>query len=206
MFRFVPLARRTAFAPQAAVWIMVIGSTVELACILVQAARARQSHFNRATPGDAAIYAVMGMFAVFFTGGVVPLAWEIARRPDEHADQLMAWASVAGLIGTFVVGTATGILMNDRNARKGRAEHRRLPLLGWELTGDDMRPPHFLGIHAMQALPLIAATAEWLGPGQSRSLFASGAIAYVLLAAGLTIQALRGRRASISVPMAGTYR
>jgi len=196
MFSYVRPERRSALLPSAAVWMMIVGCTVELSCIVLQAARARRSHFNRSTPLDAAIYAAMGAFAVLFIGAVLPLAWEIGRRPDEHADPNMVWATVAGLLATFIVGGGTGALMSARSDHATRREKARLPLFGWNMTRGDMRAPHFFGIHAMQALPMIAAGANLLSSRRAGSLFVAGALAYGLLIGGLLYQALRGKPAA----------
>jgi len=193
MFSYVRPERRAAFLPSAAVWMMIVGSTVELSCIVLQAARTRRSHFNRSTPRDAAIYAAMGAFAVLFIGAVLPLAWEIAQRPDEHADPNMVRAIVAGLLATFVGGGGTGALMSARSDHAIGREKARLPLFGWNMTGGDVRAPHFFGIHAMQALPMIAAGANVLSSRRAGSLFVAGALAYGLLTGGLLYQALRGK-------------
>ena len=195
MFRYVRQERSSTFLPNAAVGMMVVGSTVELAGIVGQAARARRSHFNMSTPIDAAIYAVMGPFAVLFIGAVLPLAWEIARRPDDNADPIMVKAIVAGLLATFVVGGGTGALMGRRNVHAVGPEKSRLPLFGWSRTGGDIRAPHFFGIHAMQALPMLAAGSTILSSRRRGPVFAAGALAYGLLTAGLLYQALSGKPA-----------
>ncbi len=194
MFAFVRPERRLAMLPLATVGIMVAGSTVELACITLQAARARRSHFNVSTPGDAAIYATMGMFALLFIGAVLPLAWEIALRPNEHADRTMNQAIVAGLLMTGVVGGGTGVLMSVKGRATVDRPGKHLPLLGWSMSGSDLRVPHFLGIHAMQVLPMLAAGALALSFRRATSLFAVSAIAYGLLTAGLLYRALRVRQ------------
>lgn len=171
---------------------MLVGCGVELCCIVLQAAQARRSHLNRFTPADAAVYATMGAFALLFVGAVLPLAWEIARRPDVQADRQVAMASVLGLAATFVFGGGTGALMSARNGHGVEREHARLPLFGWSMTGGDLRAPHFLGIHAMQALPMMAAGAKALSARRTRPLFAVGATTYRVLTAGLFYQALRG--------------
>lgn len=193
MFRYIRPEFRSAFLPSAAVWMMIVGCTVELFCIGLQAARGRRSHFNTSTPRDAAIFAVMGAFAVLFIGALLPLAWEIAWRPDAHADPHMVWAIVAGLLATVVVGGGTGGLMSARSKHAVGREGGRLPLFGWNLSGGDMRAPHFFGIHAMQALPLIAAAANLLSPTRAGSLLVIGALAYGVLTAGLLYQALHGK-------------
>lgn len=135
----------------------------------------------------------MGACAVLFVGAVLPLAWEIARRPDEQADRRMIQASVTGLLATFFIGGGTGSLMSAKNSHVIGRENARLPLFGWNMTGGDVRAPHFLGIHAMQALPMIAAGAKALSPKRAKSLSAVGTLTYGLLTAGLLYQALRGQ-------------
>lgn len=195
-FALVRPERRSALPARATVWMMTSGSTVELACILLQAARARRSHFNDSTPGDAAIYATMGAFAVLFIGGVFPLAWEIARRPGGPVDRVNLQATVAGLLMTGLVGGGTGGLMSAKRRRAIGQQGRRLPLLGWYLSGGDLRVPHFLGIHAMQALPMIAAGAKIVSPRRAPLLFGVGAVAYGLLTAGLLYRALTAKPAA----------
>lgn len=196
MFECVRPQRRSAILPRAAVWMMIVGSTVELLCITFQAARARRSHFNSSTRGDAAIYATMGAFAVLFIGALVPLAWEIWRRPNEQVDRAMSRAIVAGLLTTVVVGGGTGGLMSAKGRHTIGREGARLPLLGWDVSGGDMRVPHFLGIHAMQALPMIAACAGAFGPRRRKAVFAVGAVAYGLLTASLLHRALSAKTAA----------
>ena len=193
MFSYVRPERRSGFLPSAAVGMMVVGCTIELACIVLQAARARRSHFNTSTRGDAAIYAAMGAFAVLLIGAVLPLAWEIARWPAENADPIMVRAIVAGLLATFIVGGGTGAMMSVRSGHAIGREKSRLPLFGWNMTGGDVRAPHFFGLHAMQALPIIAAGADVLSSRRPVSLFVAGALAYGLLTAGLLYLALRGK-------------
>lgn len=196
MFAYVRPERRGAGLPNSTVWMMIIGSTVEFSCIAFQAARARRSHFNRSTPNDAAIYATMGMFAVLFIGAVLPLAWEIARRPVEHADHTMIQAIVAGLLMTFIVGGGTGGLMSAEMHHAIDKQKPRLPLLGWSTSDGDIRVPHFFGMHAMQVLPLVAVAAEAISAAQSGALFAGGAVAYGLLLAALLYQAVSARPAA----------
>ena len=193
MFAFVRPDRRAAILSLATVWLMVAGSTVELACITFQAMRARRSHFNVSSPADAAIYATMGAFALLFIGAVLPLAWEIALRPNEQAYPIMARAIVIGLLMTGVFGGGTGALMSVRGRPEAQMPGRRLPLLGWSISGDDLRLPHFLGIHAMQAVPLIAAGAMVLDYRQAALLSAIGTVAYGAVTAGLLFGALRVR-------------
>lgn len=135
----------------------------------------------------------MGAFALLFIGAVLPLAWEIALRPNNGADPTMSQAIVTGLLMTGVVGGGTGVLMSTRERAMVEEPGKRLPLLGWSMSGGDLRVPHFLGIHAMQALPVIAASALALSVGRAMSLFALGAVAYGLLTAGLLHRALRGK-------------
>ena len=151
--------RRRALFALATVWMMLVGSRVELICIVVQAAHARRSHFNRSTRSDAANFATMGVFTVLFIGALLPLGWEIAHRPNAQVPGTLIQAIVAGLLKTAIVGGGTGGLMSGRGAAPIKHGYKapHLPLLGWSIGGGDLRVPHFFGIHAMQALPMIAA-------------------------------------------------
>lgn len=85
-----------------------------------------------------------------------------------------------------------------------------LPILGWSTEGGDLRIPHFIGMHGLQALPLLALALELparhigrLRAGEVRGqLMAIGALAYSALVLIVTWQALRGQ--SIVAPDALT--
>jgi hypothetical protein len=72
-----------------------------------------------------------------------------------------------------------------------------LPGLGWSTIGGDLRIPHFVGIHALQLLPLLALLLARLLPGfgarvRSRLVWVAAGT-YVGGLALLTWQALRGQ-------------
>ncbi len=72
-----------------------------------------------------------------------------------------------------------------------------LPVTAWSTTGGDLRVPHFVGIHALQALPLLAwllALPRLRLDERSRSrLVTTGAAGYLGLVGLLLWQALRGQ-------------
>lgn len=145
---------------------------VEVALIAAQAARGRLSHFNVVSPVDAAIFGVMGL--AIFTQTVAALAVTVALWRQTFTDRVMGWALRLGMTLT-VVGASVGGMMTQPTA--AQLAHVRetgqmtrsgghtvggpdggpgLPGTGWSTTHGDLRAPHFLGLHAMQALPLVA--------------------------------------------------
>ena len=70
-----------------------------------------------------------------------------------------------------------------------------LPGTGWSREHGDLRVPHFLGLHAMQVLPLLAlALGRRRWPETTRvRLTLTAAASYALLFALLLWQALRGQ-------------
>jgi cytochrome bd-type quinol oxidase subunit 1 len=85
-----------------------------------------------------------------------------------------------------------------------------LPLLGWSTIGGDLRIPHFVGMHALQVIPLVIIVIELLSSriAALRDLTARFRImvivvvSYASVLALLTWQALRGQ--SIVQPDAAT--
>ena len=105
---------------------------------------------------------------------------------------MMVAAVIIGLLVTCFVGGGTGILMGARNSHGVGHERRRLPLFGWSADAGDLRPPHFLSIHALQAYPLVAWLAALASERQAGVIFGAAAMGYSLLIAGTFIQAWRG--------------
>ena len=156
----------------------IVGATtagvmvIEVALIAAQAARGTTSHFNVGTPSDAIIFAVMGVAIVLAWAASIALAVALFRQP--FADRPLGWALRLGLLIT-VIGSATGGLMTRPTGAQmaaARATHRMpvagahtvgaadggrgLPGTGWSREHGDIRVPHFLGLHGVQILALIA--------------------------------------------------
>jgi hypothetical protein len=212
---------RSARWTHAAGTVAAVLLALELVIIVGQAARGETSHFNNATPFDAWLYRTMGVsIAVVWlaTLSVTAALFRVRGLDPARAVALRAGATIA------VVGIGLGFLMTVPSAAQiaaggdivgahtvGLADGGPgLPFLGWSTVGGDLRIPHFVGMHALQAIPLLLIGLELLAPrvpvlrdpAVRRRLIAVAATAFAGLLALLTWQALRGQ--SIVAPDAVT--
>jgi hypothetical protein len=194
--------------------VTTVALIVEMALIAVQAARGATSHFNVATPLDSAIFSTMGMFII--AAWVMNMLAAIMLIRQRLPDPAYAWALRLGLLLTLV-GASIGILMVMPTSAQlaGAAAGQGmtlagahsvgvadggpgLPLVGWSTVGGDLRAPHFVGLHALQALPLLGwllalPWARRLGPRHRLALVWTAGLSYLGLIVLLTWQALRGQ-------------
>jgi hypothetical protein len=144
--RWVPLRRREEW------WVLgtlSVASVLEVVLIALQAWRDEPSHFNIATPLDAAIWVGMG---IGIAGVVVATIWFAAAafRPltVRPAFGLAIRSGLVLLLGGYVVG---GLII-------GNGGGATLTPTGDEsILGDagELKVPHALGLHALQAVPLV---------------------------------------------------
>jgi hypothetical protein len=205
---------------------IVVLATVEMVVIVGQAARAELSHFNNTSALDSTLFQVMGVsiagvWVLNVVQGVVLLRERLAERPVAWAIRLGVLISLGGMAVAFFM---TGPTPEQADAFARGAEPAAigghavgvvdggpgLPILGWSTEGGDLRAPHFVGIHAMQFLPLLAlglgaAARRWPGlraePVRTR-LVAAAAVGYGGLFLVTTWQAFRGQ--SVIAPDAWT--
>jgi hypothetical protein len=103
------------------------------------------------------------------------LAWEIWKRRGTDQLSVTTWGVIMGLLLTFVLSTVSGFLLGGKQPPAGEG----LPIVGWHLY-KDIRPSHFLGVHAQQFIPLMGIAADrFLGRYATRAL-AAGSSLYVL--------------------------
>lgn len=173
-----PAARRGR-SVRLVVWTIVVLGSFEIVYITLQAALGQASHYNFSTPLRVALYSLMGLAATLMTATQALLAWRIAREPAAGTDPAWRRGVIVGLAFTFVLGAGAGGLLGGLQPPAGAG----LPLVGWQFTGD-LRPAHFVGLHAQQFLPLAAL---WLRTPRALAAFAAGyALLWaLLLAAGL---------------------
>lgn len=134
--------------------VIAVGAVVEIALIGGQAFRGVESHFNTTTTLDTAIYGAMGLFVVAVTGAVALLTVE-AVRGDADTHPAFALGIQSGLV-VFLVGSVEGALMSAlwTSTLDASTTWLTVPVFGWVLPGD-LRAAHFVGMHGLQALPVV---------------------------------------------------
>jgi hypothetical protein len=152
-------------------WTTAIVFVLEVAIIDVQAWRGTSSHFNAATGLDTMLYGIMG--AAIAVQTVVSMALAVALWRTRLPDRALGWALRLGMTLTLA-GALIGPLMTRptevqlEGARSGHVERigahtvggpdggPGVPVTGWSREHGDLRVPHFIGLHALQVLALVA--------------------------------------------------
>lgn len=192
-------------------WVTALVFVMEVAIIDVQAWRGVASHFNVGTNLDGILFLTMGVGIMLQTLMTAVVAGALFLTRFE--DPAMGWALRLGLV-ISIAGASTGILMtrpNDAQIAQARANGGRyivngahsiggpdggagLPGVGWSTEHGDLRVPHFVGIHAIQFLPLLALLASPRLPARRRTgLVVGAAVAYAGIFWLLLTQALGGQ-------------
>ncbi|MGH2614758.1 MAG: hypothetical protein ACRDJC_05935 [Thermomicrobiales bacterium] len=195
-------------------WGLLLGFALEMVLIAMQAARGTTSHFNRETPFDSAVWNAMGatIVGMWLLNAIV--AFLLARR--RFAAAPIVWGVRLGLT-VALIGMALAFLMPPPTPEQmalieatgsspvigahavGVADGGPgLPVVGWSTTGGDLRVGHFVGLHALQGVPLFALALlrfgpDWLSMRERSRFVAIAAAAWFGLVALVTWQALRGQ-------------
>ncbi|GAB3358297.1 hypothetical protein [Modestobacter lapidis] len=183
---------------------------VEIVIITGAVAAGTTSHFNVSSPLATTLWATMGTAIAVVWLVTLVLAALLWRSPDDAARQLAIRAGLvlglAGMAVAFLMTTPTPEQLDGFAGVAGAHavgvpdDGPGLPLLGWSTTGGDLRVPHFVGMHALQALPLLTLALEALArrlpaladPGTRFRVVAVVSGGYAALLALLTLQALAG--------------
>jgi hypothetical protein len=174
-------------------WGVALSMMVEQAVIFVQAARGTTSHYNIASALDGALFGLMGFFILVntvLTVWALYLVWHY--QPQGSVGYV--WGVRLGLL-VFLVGSVLGgVMIRHLGHTVGAPDGGPgLPALGWSTRAGDLRLAHFLGMHALQALPLLGwALGRWW-PHEAPALTWLGAAAYATAVAALLMQAMAGQ-------------
>jgi len=191
--------------------LLAAGLFLEIALIDMQAARGTTSHFNISNHFDATVYAVMGISIACIWLSMLLLTIVLFRQP--FAGSAWGWSLRLGMV-LALFGTGSGGLMTMPSSQQLAAEHvtgriaivgahtvgapdggRGLPVTGWSIEHGDLRIAHFIGMHGLQVLPLLAWWIARRGLPQEtqRRLVFSFAGSYLALFFLLLWQAFRGQ-------------
>ena len=156
--------------------LLVLTSLFEVVYISYQASQGSASHYNVSDPFHAFMFGVMAVAAVGLTFSQAWLAWEIWNEQKGADLRVETLGVIIGLTMTFVLSTISGFMLGGNQPPSGQG----IPIVGWHVY-KDIRPAHFLGVHAQQLIPLWGLiAAKFMGTFSTAGLLI-GAFLYVML-------------------------
>jgi hypothetical protein len=192
-------------------WTTAVAMVFEMVVIGVQAFRGRASHFNVATAVDGVLFTTMGVAIVAQTLSTVAVCMALWRA--QLADRALGWALRLGMTITIVGALMGGLMAQPTREQLDAARAGEpmtvagahtvgapdggpgLPGTGWSTDHGDLRIPHFLGLHALQVLPMVALVLarRRVSDRLRVRLTVTAAGSYAALFGILLSQALRGQ-------------
>ncbi len=208
MVQAMPRSVGVRRATTAMAWLLML----EVLLISLQAARGTTSHFNVDSAFDGAIFSTMGGAIGIVWLSSMYLLWRHLRVPA--IDRNLAMAFRVGL-ALNILGASVGWRMTQPVAGQVEAiEHGvrprvvgahtvgapdggpGLPITMWSRSHGDLRVPHFVGMHALQWLPLLLLTWRAVrrvaNDGVERAIVLAASVASVLVFVAVLAQALQG--------------
>jgi hypothetical protein len=202
--------------------VIAVAVSVEQVAIIWAAASGTTSHFNVSDPLHTVVWATMAtaITVLYMATFVTSIAAFFLRLPTPSLTYSVRAGVILALLGIGVAFLMTGPSPDQLTTPTGIIGAHSvgvadggpgLPLLGWSTTGGDYRVAHFIGMHALQVLPLFAIALRAAGSriAQLRAsavqlhLVIAASIAYLAALVLLTVQAAAGQPATHpSVPFA----
>ena len=170
-------------------WTVIILFGLELLYIIFQALKGELSHYNNSTPIYSLLYSLMGLAAAVVTLYTAYIGLLFFTQSFSVLPSYYVWSIRLGIL-IFVVFSFEGGLMGSRMNHSVGAinDNSNLWLIGWSKTVGDLRVAHFIGMHALQLLPLLSF---YIFKNTKATIIFS--ILYGLLAVSTLVQALNGK-------------
>jgi hypothetical protein len=174
-------------------WGMILIFFTEMFVIIFQAARGTTSHFNIKTPFDGILFAIMG-FAIALNTLLAFYLLYLYFKAEIELPESVLWGMRLGLI-LFLASSFEGAYMSQHLSHSvGVADGGKgLPFVNWSTEGGDLRAAHFIGMHAIQAVPFFAYTLEKYNVKSATVLTFLFALVYFAVFTLVFVQALLGK-------------
>jgi hypothetical protein len=186
--------------PQKVSWysyLIGISMLIEIFLIFVQSYRGTTSHFNIQNILNTLIFNIMGVFILLNTIVLILISIDFFGLKSAHISPEMHRAIFFGLILMLLASFEAGFMLGINRHTVGAADGSSgLPFLNWSTKFGDLRIAHFVGMHAIQVLPLLVLlNQKWALFSTSSAklgLVNGGALLILLLMVSVLIQALAG--------------
>lgn len=170
-------------------WGMIVIFTFEDVYIALQAGRAQLSHFNVSSSFYAGMYGLMAVASVAISVWTTYIGILFFQRTFPEFPETYLWGIRLGIF-LFVLFSLEGLAMGSQLTHTigGADGSPGLPIVNWSRQYGDLRIAHFVGMHALQVIPILS----YYAVKSVRGVFVIGLV-YGIIAAALFVQALLGR-------------
>lgn len=170
-------------------WMMAVLMFLENGLILMQSIRGTTSHFNVRSGGfNAIVFSIMGIVILLFMAVCIIVAVQFFRQKNFTMAPAYVWGIRLGIVFFIIFSFEGGVMVSRLSHTVGGNDgFAGLPFINWSTQYGDLRIAHFLGIHALQLLPL----AGYYIAKTSKQLFVL-AVIYLIADIALLVQALKG--------------
>ncbi len=177
------------FNPTVFNWIIIITLGFEIFYIALQASKGELSHYNVSSPIKSFLYTMMALMATIATIATAYIAVLFFGNSVSELPDYYLWSIRLGLI-IFVIFSFEGFAMGSRMTHTigGLDGSKGIPILNWSFTHGDLRIAHFIGMHALQIIPILSFYLL-----KNTKLTIGLGILYFGLAVFTLVQALQGR-------------
>ncbi|MCC5928885.1 MAG: hypothetical protein JJU28_06540 [Cyclobacteriaceae bacterium] len=177
------------FNIQAFNWTVIILLGFEIAYIAFMASQGKQSHYNVSSPFYSIMFSMMALAATLVTVYTAYVGLLFFTQSFPELPTYYLWGIRMGIL-IFVIFSFQGFLMGGNMSHTiGLVnDNSNLFIVGWSRLAGDLRIAHFIGMHALQVLPLLAF---YLLRNTKATLLVG--LLYGALATFTLVQALKGK-------------
>lgn len=135
--------------------LIIVTMLYEQGVISIQALRGTLSHFNERTLVENGLFGIMGLMITAMTFYIAFANFKFWKQKDELPSAIKI--SIFWGINIFIVAGLMGGVMGYLNSHNvgGAMGGESLPITNWSVQYGDLRVGHFIGLHALQLLPLV---------------------------------------------------
>ncbi len=138
-------------------WTVIILLSFEITYIAIMAGKGQTSHYNLSTPFYSAMFSMMALAATLVTLYTAYVGYLFFKQSFPDLPDYYVWAIRLSVV-IFVIFSFQGFAMGARMSHSVGLENDNsdLFIFGWSKTVGDLRVAHFIGMHALQVIPIVS--------------------------------------------------